>query len=237
MGNPYAPASGRVRRSSEMRDPLAEIRDRLRNLGASTDEIDDWTGTESWSDLDDEQRESVTELRAASDDEIKFQIEAVRAGDPDDDLEDLEQAGEGEVTQGVDHIDPAIDAAASAAIGDPLVGHGDEIPTADAAVGDSLPPLPDSAYPPDAETLPEAQMTQGPALEPTTVEEVDEPAVEIPAGLLDENVPEILEKVGDDKQLAAAVLELESLTDKPRKTLVEPLREVIDAAEDDGAPT
>lgn len=216
MTSPYAPASGRVRRSNEMRDPLVEIRDRLFGLGATRAEVDDWTGTETWADLDEEQRESVTELRAASDDEIRFQIEAVRGGDPDDDLEDLEQAGEGEVTQGVEGIDPAVDAAAHAALDDPTVGLGDEIP--------------------DAEHV-DGQMTQGPAPEPEAleVEQDDEPAVDLPAGLLDENVPEILAEVGDDKRKAAAVLELESLTDKPRKTLVEPLREIIEA-EDDGAP-
>lgn len=208
MGDPYAP-KGEPRRSSEMRDPLVEIRDRLLGLGATRDEVADWTGTESWSDLDDEQRESVAELRTASDDEIRFQIEAVRGGDVDE--EPLEQVGEAEVTQGVEGIDPAVDAAAHAALDDPTVGHGDEIPDG------------------------EGQITQAPAAEPLEVEEVDEPAVEIPAGLLDENVPEILEKVGDDRRLAAAVLEMESLTDKPRKTLVEPLREIIEA-EDDGAP-
>lgn len=219
MTSPYAP-KGEPRRSSEMRDPLTEIRDRLRALGATADEVADWTGSASWAELDDEQRESVAELRTASDDEIRFQIEAIRGGDVDE--EDLEQAGE-DVTQGVEGIAPAVDAAAHAALADPTVGHGDDlepdssgdVPPADLVEGDGtgeqLEPLPDDAYPPDAEQLDDAQ------------------AVEIPEGLLDENVPEILEKVGDDRDLAAAVLEVELAEDKPRKTLVEPLRELLES--------
>lgn len=221
MTSPYAP-KGAPRRSNEIRDPLTEIRERLRRLGATADEVADWTGAAAWDELDDEQRESVDELRTASDDEIRFQIEAIRGGDVDD--EDLEQAGEGEVTQGVEPgIDPAVDAAAHDALSDPTVGHGDEL-AGEAEAGDGpLPDLPETAYAPDAEQLDE----------PEAIEVDDEPAVELPAGLLDENVPEILAEVGDDRRKAAAVLELESLTDKPRKTLVEPLRELLES--DDGA--
>lgn len=212
MTSPYAP-KGEPRRSSEIRDPLTEIRERLRRLGATVDEVGEWTGTATWAELDDEQQESIAELRTASDDEIRFQIEAIRGGDEYDD-EDLEQAGEGEVTQGVDHIDPAVAAAASEALDDPTVGHGDEVPAAEQVDG---------------------QMSQAPAAEPVEPAEDAEPAVELRAGLLDEKVPEILAEVGDDPRKAAAVLELESLTDRPRKTLVEPLREIIDEAATDAA--
>lgn len=43
-------------------------------------------------------------------------------------------------------------------------------------------------------------------------------------------VPEILERVGDDLEAAAAVLAAESAKDNPRSTLVEPLQEMLDNA-------
>lgn len=48
--------------------------------------------------------------------------------------------------------------------------------------------------------------------------------------LLKGNVGDILDTVGDDAVLAAAALEAEQATSKPRATLVEGLQETIDAA-------
>lgn len=75
----------------------------------------------------------------------------------------------------------------------------------------------------------EGNMTASPPSIPQ--EPAEEETVDVPAGLVDQNVPEILAWVGEDPQRAAVALELESLTEKPRKTLVEPLQEIAgDAA-------
>jgi hypothetical protein len=51
---------------------------------------------------------------------------------------------------------------------------------------------------------------------------------------LDGNVGDILDAVGDDAVLAAALLEREQQAEKPRATLVKGLQETVDAANDDG---
>lgn len=224
MSDPWSP-KGAPRRSNEVRDPLTFVRVRLRSLGATADEVDEWTGTEGWDDLDAEQRESVTDLRSASDDEIRFQIEAVRGGEETE--EDLEQGGEGTVAVGVDEpgISPEVDAIAHDRIENEATGDG---------TGEALPSLPDSAYPPDAEQV-TGEMTRGPVPDDVDGEQIpqegdEEEAVTLPADLLGENVPEILEWVDGDPAKASIVLGMESLTDKPRKTLVEPLREITGGA-------
>lgn len=200
MSDPYAP-KGRVRRSNETRDPVAEFRSRLSAVGATDDEIDEWTGTATYADLDDEQREEFERLRHASDADLRFEIEAVRGGDEDE--PEIEQAGEGTVAVGVEGIDPAVDAAARTAIEN-------EATPADAG---ETPTGPEPA-PAETENAPEAE------------------AVTLPPNLLDENVPEVLAWVDGDPAKAAVVLGMETLADRPRKTLVEPLQEIVG---DDGA--
>lgn len=204
MPDPYAP-KGRIRRSNETRDPVVEFRSRLAALGATEDEIDEWIGIRSYADLDDEQRVEFERARHASDDEIRFEIEAVRGGDDED--EEIEEAGEGTVAVGVEGIDPAVDAAAHAAIEN-------------------------EATPETQSTGEIGSITRGPEEEipPAETVAVDEEPVTLPADLLDENVPEVLAWVDGDPRKAAVVLEMETLADRPRKTLVEPLREIVDGA-------
>jgi hypothetical protein len=52
------------------------------------------------------------------------------------------------------------------------------------------------------------------------------------ASILEHSVPEILAIVGDKVVLAAALLELEQAADKPRKSLIEGLEDVVAAAEE-----
>jgi hypothetical protein len=209
-----------------MRDPLDEFRDRLRALGATADEVEDWLGDVEAGDPD----ISLDRIRHASDDEIRFEIEAIRGGYEDE--EDLEQSGEGTVAVGADSgINPAVEAAAREALSTPETGAptGGESPeeSRDESAGQVH-----TTADEDAGTTADAGQMTASEVEDQT-DSTGEPwtedeAVTVPADLLDKNVPEILDWVeADPERRGPVVLELESLTDKPRKTLVEPLQERI----------
>lgn len=76
--------------------------------------------------------------------------------------------------------------------------------------------------------------TKDEPLEPVTpaLEPPPEP-VEVDLG---QSVDKILEAVGEDPVLAAAVLEQENAAETPRKTLVEPLQALVDASNGTGDP-
>jgi hypothetical protein len=219
-GDPFAPTRlQQVDEVSEQRDAMAA---RLAQLGATPDEIQ--TLVEHWDQLDDDwTEERRTAFAGASDEHIRAALQRVRDEYPYDDgtrkPEPIEQDA-GAVVTGVA----------------PLPGQ-------------SAPPAPESSEATSSaegdgngsgdDTAGESEQSETSAAADAALVAGGEPEWSI-----DDNVREILEHVGDDKQRAEAVLTIERRTAQVenrevRKTLVERLQRIIDAepeqtGDDDG---
>jgi hypothetical protein len=222
-GDPFAPKRLQVvDEVSDQRDAMAA---RLAQLGATPDEIQ--TFVEHWDQLDDDwTEEKRTAFVGASDTRIREALQRVRDEYPYDDgtrePEQIEQAPNAVVT-GVAPL-PGQSAPPAPGAEDATSSASD---AGDGSTGDSAG---------------ESEQSETAAAADAALVAGGEPEWSI-----DDNVREILEHVGDDKQRAEAVLTIERRTAQvenrePRKTLVERLQRIIDAepeqtddGEDDGA--